>query len=675
MISKDRYILVALVVFIILTSSLSLGIGDGRSAVSPFHESQAAGQKKFELVQRGSQVVFPHFSYQAEPAPMGIVDYGLGKPATFGYYSYNYSTTKFLGIVRVTSISTYNSSPEVTYNLSIQLNLNLVFYNNNSLFVYWIQNVAFLNSNNNSIQFIDNVWNFSSPSSSMLNSTIEGNGTIARSGHSLFYYDVANNSLPGNNISLKKPYTIELLSVSTLRNGSPAVIFEYNDGYGWVTYDLVTFKFARNTDPDGNFYVDGSTTNPIGTNYDAELILGGPGNGSSTEDLSSTLYLSLEYWNGHNFQEVPNAFNFGSDTAETIWNVFSMAYYNETTGMIFTNVTAGPGSLLELYQSSEVSTIDLRTGLPAGNLSVGGLNYTFQNNWVNITIGPGNYSLKLYDSEGLLIWYRNISAKAGEVLSLIAKALYNVTFFENNLPYGSFWGVNISGIGSLGPFTNSTITIQLPNGTYNLSVYTENKNYRSPPPLEFIILGSHIEIYLNFTLITFPVKFIEVGLPPGTWWTVMIKGKSFNSSESSIVIYESNGSYLFQIDNASGYTPNITNGPLIVRGKPVTVNISFFYYVYLVGNITPKSATLYINGKPVNVHSGHFNITLKAGSYSLKAASFGYSTYTASINLNNTSKVHFINITLNSVNYDEYYFLVIALVAIVIAMVIYRKKR
>ncbi|MEM0141391.1 MAG: thermopsin family protease [Thermoplasmatales archaeon] len=675
---KESHLLVMLTIMLLVTSSLSISTGTGHGSFQHSLEPILKPEESsFKLPSPGNQVVIPHFSYLTEPAPMGIADYGLGQPTSLGYYSYNYSTTKFLGIVNVSSLDTYNSSQSVTSNLSIQLNLNLAFYNNNTLFVYWIQDVAFLNSRNGSVQFIDNIWNFSSTSSSMLNSTVSGNGTIAKSGHTLFYYDLANVSLPGNNVTLKAPYAIKLQAISSVQNGIPLILFEYDDGYGWVTYDRVLFKFARNVDPDGNFLVDGSVTNPIGTNYDAELILGGPGNGSSTQDISSSVDMSLEYWNGHNFQEVPNAFNFGSDTAETIGNVVSQAYYDNATGTIYTNLTSGPGSLAEIYTSSDISTIDLKTGLSSGNLSVGGFNYSFVNNWVNVTIGPGNYTLKLYDYNGLLIWSRNISLKAGEVLPLIAKALYNVTFLVNGLPYGSTWRLNISNVGSLGPFGNSTLSIQLPNGTYNYSVYTTNKNYRAPPAAVFLVNGSSETVYLNFTLVTFQVRFAEAGLPPGTQWSVNIKGKYFNSSENTIVFYEPNGSYLFYIANASGYSPNVTNGPLIISGKDVSINVSFYYYVYLVGNISPKSATLYIDGKAVTTHSGHFNISLKAGSYRLKVVSLGYSTYSSNLTLNNTSKVQMVDINLQKTNFDQYYLLgaLILVLVILVAIIAARRRR
>ncbi|MGC8645416.1 MAG: thermopsin family protease [Thermoplasmata archaeon] len=678
MIKIGGCVLAVIFSLLIIASSIPAGtLSEGGVLHSLGQTSENANSNRFIFGNGNpsSQVVIPHFAYQFEPAPMGIVDYGLGQPAGLGaYYTYQYNTTKFLGVVNVTSLSTYYSSANITYNLSIQLNLNLVFWNNNSLFVYWVQDVAFLNSYNNSVQFIDNIWNFSSPGSNMSNSTIVGNGTIGKAGSNYFYYDLANASLPGNNIRLKEPYTIQLLALSTLRNGVPTVLFEYNDGFSWVVYDVAKFKFATHPDPDVNFYVDGSVTNPIGTYYDAELILGGPGNGSSTADIKSSVQMSLEYWNGHNFQTIPGAFNFGSDTAETIWNVVSRAYYDDSTGYIFTNVTNGSGSLAQLYYPGELSFLNITTGLKSGNLSIGGLMIPFVNSIVNVTIGPGNYSLRIYDSNGLLVWSKNVSLAAGKVYSLIAKTVYNVTFIAQNLPLGVQWSINVSGIGSFGPFVANRTSIQLPNGTYNYSAFTQDKNYRSPLVGSLVVKGSSVTVLLNFTLVTYQVAFMETGLPPGIEWSVAVKGITQASNGSTVIFLEPNGSYLFQVHNTSGYSPNVTNGPFTVRGSNVVIKILFIYYVYLIGNVTPLKATLVVDGKTIPVNSGHFNVTLIPGAHKIKISSPGYQTYSENIIVNNTSKVVVLNVSLQKSNQDVYY-AIGAIVLIVLALIVMIARR
>ena len=137
-----------------------------------------------------------------------------------------------------------------------------------------------------------------------------------------YYGDGADPTLPGNGIQLVYPSNLSAEVVASTIGGFTRVGFEYDDGFGWITYDNVTFPWTKGWTSHG-FLVDGAATPPAGDFYDAEWVLCGPGDGSSTIDEASNLSLQLEEFNGHNFESVPNAFNFGGDTGESISNVIS----------------------------------------------------------------------------------------------------------------------------------------------------------------------------------------------------------------------------------------------------------------------------------------------------------------------------------------------------------------
>jgi len=142
---------------------------------------------------------------QSEPAPMGIVDYGIGPKGR----PYQYNTTAFLGIVNVYNLNTYNSSFLFSSEMSFQLNVNLVFTNGNSSYTYWIQDAAIVYTSDNFVYFEDNIWNFSSPSASMLSSTVDGYGTISDYENTGVYVCKAGLLSSGNNVFLSYPYEIE----------------------------------------------------------------------------------------------------------------------------------------------------------------------------------------------------------------------------------------------------------------------------------------------------------------------------------------------------------------------------------------------------------------------------------------------------------------------------------
>jgi len=563
-----------------------------------------------------NQPVNPFSLYSKEPAPMGIADYGIGP----NNQPYAYETPEFLGVINVNKLETYNASlNQSAYWMTFQLNVNLVFENGNTQYAYWIQDVVFVNTSDNYIQFIDNIWNFSSPGANMFDSTVLGNGTVGNSSGTGFYYDWANQYLPGNDISLSYPYNIQLEVFSYINaQGYPAVAFQYNDGYGWVTYDNANFVFASDLTSYPEFLVDGYQYEPTGyTFYDAELILGGPGGGAQTYDVSSSLTLQLEYWNGHNFQMIDNAYNFGSNTAEGISNVVSSAMYYRENGSIFESILNGSGQLSPVYNQSDIGIVNISSSLSSGYLMVNNTKYNFIDGDVNITIAPGKYLFSLYSSSGLLIKEWNEVIYAGGYLPLSTLNIYQITFTEKGLPPGTVWYVNLSNSQSFSSTTDA-IAFTEPNGSYTYTIATLNKEYT---PLEFTgsftVNGSNVNVSVTFHLVTYKMTFIESGLPSGYWY-VNITGQPSSgpipSSQSSYSVSLPNGSYSYTVSTDNNeYKPSYT-GSFTVNGASVSQSISFSEVTYTV--------TFTETGLP---SGATWNVTLNGAESSSSTSSISFS--------------------------------------------------
>ena len=584
--------------------------------------------------------VNPFSTYSSEPAPMGIADYGIGSNGS----PYYYNTTSFLGGVNINSLSTNNASSD--QEMTFQFNVNLAFVDGTTLYVYWVQDVAFVNTSSHQIFFIDNVWNMSTSSANVLGSTLSGNGTIGNSSGTSFYYDYAGSSLPGNNVFLTYPSNIQLMMNSTVTaSGVPEVVFMYNDGSGWVTYDNVLFTFVSDLTGDFGFVVSGYTYEPNGFNpYDAELTLGGPGGGSSTVDVQSNVNLTLQYWNGHNFQEISNAYNFGIHTAETISNVISGSYYYIANGSLFESVTSGAGGLEQVYTSSDISLLNISTTLPSGILYVNGTAHLFVGGNVNLTLAPGTYQLKIY-SGSLLYKELNVTLSAGQYLPMdITESL--VTFTETGLPSGTGWWVNLTGHSYFS--TTSSILFYEPNQTYSYSLSTLDKNYK--PIIEFgtfAVIGQPVSQSPVFEAVLYNITLTETGLPSETTWTVSLGGTSHASATSSVSFDRMNGSYKFSVSNLSlYYTLNYTMS-ITVNGRNVSENVEFLHYAYITGTISPDNATLTVNGKVVSTSGGKFNISVIGGNYSIIASSSGYNSYYANLSVS-AGNVKNIDISLRS---------------------------
>jgi DNA-binding beta-propeller fold protein YncE len=509
-----------------------------------------------------NMVVNPYALETGEPAPMGIADYGVGP----GNTAYAYNTSSFLGIAQISSLSTNSSGNN---EMAFQLNDVLVFGNGASSYSYWIQDVAFVGStfdgNTPYIQFIDNVWNFSSSTASMYATSISGNGTVSTSDGTGFYYDCANSNLPGNDVYTNFPINIQLKVVAYMSGINPAVEFQYNDGSGWVAYDNVIFPFATSLTYYDGFVVDGYKYNPYGTFYDAELIMGGPGGGSQTIDKKSVVSLQLEYWNGNNYQQITNAYDFGSDTAEGISNVSSYLFY--LINGVYDYVYAGTGGLMALYDSNNIATVNILSGLSSGNLYV---NNTFVTSFVggdvNVTIAPGCYDFQIMYQNGATYYNEDAKVIPGQHLSLNFENLYNVTFIEANLPIGTLWAVTLGGVTNSS--TSDVINFREANGNYAYTI-SGIPGYKANTYSGTVnVPNGTLNIGVIWTQVTYKVSFEEIGLTPGMLWTVTLESSSLSEYSSIITFSDPNGTFAFTVQPVKGYITNPSSGLIqIVDGQ------------------------------------------------------------------------------------------------------------
>ena len=363
-----------------------------------------------------------------EPAPMGIADYGVGPSG-----GYEYATYSFVGTVTIASLLTNSSLSKPPEGMSFQLNVNLVFNTSQGQRVYWIQDVAYIYTSWNWIEFLDNMWNHTVPHGSMTSSGISGNGNVSSSHSGRTYYAYspydAGKSLPGNDMNLTYPTTIKLNVTSWVNSssGKPTVSFAYDDGCRLITYDVVTFNVAELTSFSG-FEVNGFSYTPFGSHCDSELILGGPASGNQTTNIQSDVRLQLQYWNGHNYETVPNAYNFGDNTAETINNTLSEFSHYPENGTISARIQPGHGKLGELYDQSQTGVFNITSPLDSGILYVTNASdpnatawkIPFVNGEVTVTLYPGSYELQLYDQNDQLFDEGDFTVNAGQTMYLQA---------------------------------------------------------------------------------------------------------------------------------------------------------------------------------------------------------------------------------------------------------------
>jgi thermopsin len=311
------------------------------------------------------------------PAPMGIGTVGV-RNTTGVATPYTIRTSSWEGTITINSVNSFMLDNDGTASMAgtnntfgIQLNAvtNDTTVGDYSGDAFWTQNVVYWNLVPGSITFLDNVWNFSSPSTVLSPGTIySGNGTPV---YPTFYYDF------GPTIPITLPVSIHLFmnssttdlsstgyGYSTVRFGYSLVDVATGASEGAGIYDTVLFNSTVpfRSVPASPFLVDGSQLTP--TNfllYDAEIMIGGPGGGTTTSIYGINATESLQYLettpsHGHHgrgsrtvaqYVNPPSAWNVGTDTGETVEGV---AETYTTPGTV--SVTAGPSIPMPFWNAT-----------------------------------------------------------------------------------------------------------------------------------------------------------------------------------------------------------------------------------------------------------------------------------------------------------------------------------
>lgn len=300
-------------------------------------------------------------SYTSAPAPMGIGTYGISNNSGV-LTRYNLSTSSFSGAVTFNNMTTFYPYGDAPNSVTVQLNsiLNNVTLFGKSDYTFWNQNVLFYSARTNSVQFLDNIWNFSSSAFYMspnVFSSYQGNLVAPQ-----FYYAV------GPAFSVTYPFTVNFYLNSTVLNGENTVFFNYTlkDSTGAVSgsFDEVQFNStygmpAGYSAPQANYFVTSNNVTPTGfIPYDSEIMIGGPGGGSTAMVYNINATMTLKYKNAANkYVNVPSAYDVGSETGETSTGVAVTWGPNAVA-----HLSAGPSFVYGMWNVSQTNALNHYTG-------------------------------------------------------------------------------------------------------------------------------------------------------------------------------------------------------------------------------------------------------------------------------------------------------------------------
>ncbi len=299
--------------------------------------------------------------YGAAPAPMGIGDYGLIRESNGSIGTYNYSTSSIEGTLNISSASLLSMVTDAPQSFSVQLNaiMNNVTLFGNSAYTFWTQNVLFYSARTHQLVFLSNIWNFSSPAFYMSPNVFSkaGGNLIAP----VFYYGQS------ATLNVSFPFQVNLyLNSSVSRGGNDTIYFNYTlynktSSGTWMTssgmFDFAQFNSTYGQAsgyraPRADFFVSGSTITPTGfIPYDAEIMIGGPGGGSSAtfNNINATMKLKVLNDTSGTYSNVKAAYDIGSETGET--SVGVSVYYKHASAFL----RSGPSFVLPMWNLSKPS--------------------------------------------------------------------------------------------------------------------------------------------------------------------------------------------------------------------------------------------------------------------------------------------------------------------------------
>lgn len=254
------------------------------------------------------------------------------------------------------------------------------------------------------------------------------------------------------------------------------------------------------------------------------------------------------------------------------------------------------------YTEVTYSVIFQESGLAAGNtwqVTVNSVLESLTTNggtdsltWTGLPNGTYSYSVT-----GIAGWTQTTLPYSGSVVVngasvseptlVYSRVTYAVVFNESGLPSGIVWQVTVGREvqSVLTDGGTDALTFDQPNGSYAYSISGVAGWEQSSIPNSGSVLvagAAVLEPTAVYTQVTYSVTFTESGLPASTNWSVTLGSSSENSTGTSIVFTEPNGTYSFHLGIVPGFTPSPVSGSKVVNGADVSVSVVFTQVTYAV---------------------------------------------------------------------------------------------
>ena len=161
------------------------------------------------------------------------------------------------------------------------------------------------------------------------------------------------------------------------------------------------------------------------------------------------------------------------------------------------------------------------------------------------------------------------------------QSTYLVEFVESGLPVNSSWSVLLGA--QINTSQQRFLSFTEPNGTYVYRIVgPAGWNLTSVPPSgNLSVNGRPIDVNLSFAKASFLVTFEEVGLTPGTTWSIDLNGTINHTSGPTNSFVVQNGTYAYSVSAYGRFMPVVGSGAVTVSGSDVDVSTLFAFSITL----------------------------------------------------------------------------------------------
>ncbi|MCI4326132.1 MAG: YncE family protein [Thermoplasmata archaeon] len=245
-----------------------------------------------------------------------------------------------------------------------------------------------------------------------------------------------------------------------------------------------------------------------------------------------------------------------------------------------TVTVAGGDVVIQIaYGPLEYPVTFTESGLPNGtpwSLFFSGSERTTDLSTMVVEEPNGSYSVSIAPEPGYSSPAPRTVVVAGAAVPVsvpFAIDVFAVTFHESGLPKGTGWGVLIGSDVASGLASN--LTFEEPNGTYGYVVLAVSGYVGSSSGVVFVT-GAPTYVNVTFRPQTFPIVFVEFGLPTGANWSVTVANSSTgfhltqNSTSNAITFFLPNGTYAVTFTLPPGFSANATSTQITVAGRAAT---------------------------------------------------------------------------------------------------------